>query len=147
MLAVLHGEGLEDTVHDLARQIRRKVGNLVGVDNDGDYPGEVERVVYVTYGSDSGWRTTWQYGKYTDPKNNTYNVWMNEGMFRPRFDGQAAYITPPVGLNLFVTSGVSQLPVTKVIHAALPWLVVLLAALIVVTYVPWVSLVLPRALN
>jgi len=56
-------------------------------------------------------------------------------------------VTPPVGLNLFVTSGISQLPLTKVIHAALPWLVVLLAALIVVTYVPWVSLVLPRALN
>ena len=56
-------------------------------------------------------------------------------------------ITPPVGLNLFVTSGISQLPVTKVIRAALPWLVVLLAALIVVTYVPWVSLVLPRALD
>jgi C4-dicarboxylate transporter DctM subunit len=56
-------------------------------------------------------------------------------------------ITPPVGLNLFVASGVSQLSVTKVIRAALPWLVVLLAALIVVTYVPWVSLVLPRALD
>jgi len=56
-------------------------------------------------------------------------------------------ITPPVGLNLFVTSGISQLPVTKVIRAAVPWLVVLLAALIVVTYVPWVSLVLPRALD
>jgi C4-dicarboxylate transporter DctM subunit len=56
-------------------------------------------------------------------------------------------ITPPVGLNLFVASGVSQLPLTKVIRAALPWLAVLLAALIVVTYVPWVSLVLPRALD
>jgi C4-dicarboxylate transporter DctM subunit len=56
-------------------------------------------------------------------------------------------ITPPVGLNLFVASGVSQLSVTKVIRAALPWLVVLLAALVVVTYVPWVSLVLPRALD
>jgi C4-dicarboxylate transporter, DctM subunit len=56
-------------------------------------------------------------------------------------------ITPPVGLNLFVTSGISELPVTKVIRAAMPWLIVLLAALIVVTYVPWVSLVLPRALN
>ena len=56
-------------------------------------------------------------------------------------------ITPPVGLNLFVTSGISELPVTKVIRAALPWLVVLLAALIVVTYVPWVSLVLPQALD
>jgi C4-dicarboxylate transporter, DctM subunit len=56
-------------------------------------------------------------------------------------------ITPPVGLNLFVTSGVAQLPVTKVIRAALPWLAVLLSALIVVTYVPWVSLVLLQALD
>ncbi len=56
-------------------------------------------------------------------------------------------ITPPVGLNLFVTSGISQLPVTAVIRAALPWLGVLLLALIIVTYVPWVSLVLLRALG
>ncbi len=56
-------------------------------------------------------------------------------------------ITPPVGLNLFVTAGVAQLPMTKVIRAALPWLAVLLAALLIVTYVPWVSLVLPRALE
>jgi C4-dicarboxylate transporter DctM subunit len=56
-------------------------------------------------------------------------------------------ITPPVGLNLFVTSGVAQLPVTKIIRAAAPWLAVLLAALLVVTYVPWLSLVLPRALG
>lgn len=56
-------------------------------------------------------------------------------------------VTPPVGLNLFVTSGVAQLPVTKVIGAALPWLTVLLVALIVVTYVPEISLVLPRALE
>jgi C4-dicarboxylate transporter DctM subunit len=56
-------------------------------------------------------------------------------------------ITPPVGLNLFVTSGVAELPVTRVIRAAVPWLLVLLAALAIVTYVPWVSLVLPRALG
>jgi C4-dicarboxylate transporter DctM subunit len=56
-------------------------------------------------------------------------------------------ITPPVGLNLFVTSGVAELPVTAVIRAALPWLLVLLAALALVTYVPWLSLVLPRALG
>jgi C4-dicarboxylate transporter DctM subunit len=56
-------------------------------------------------------------------------------------------ITPPVGLNLFVTSGISQLPVTAVIRAALPWLVVLFLALVIVTYVPWVSLVLPQWLG
>jgi putative membrane-bound dehydrogenase-like protein len=71
-------------------------GNLISVDNDGDYQGETERIVYLTEGSDSGWRANWQYGKYTDPANNGYNVWMDEGLFRPRFDGQAAYITPPV---------------------------------------------------
>ena len=71
-------------------------GNLISVDNDGDHPGETERLVYLTEGSDSGWRANWQYGKYTEPGNNRYNVWMDEGMFRPRFEGQAAHITPPI---------------------------------------------------
>ena len=53
-------------------------GNLISVDNDGDHQGETERVVYIPYGSDSGWRSNWQYGKYTDAKNNRYNVWMDE---------------------------------------------------------------------
>jgi C4-dicarboxylate transporter DctM subunit len=52
-------------------------------------------------------------------------------------------VTPPVGLNLFVTSGVADLPVTRVAQAALPWLLVMLAMLVLVTYVPWVSLALP----
>ncbi len=71
-------------------------GDLIAADNDGDHQGETERIVYVTNGSDAGWRSTWQYGKYTDPANNRYNVWMDERLFTPRFDGQAAYITPPV---------------------------------------------------
>jgi C4-dicarboxylate transporter, DctM subunit len=56
-------------------------------------------------------------------------------------------VTPPVGLNLFVTSGIAELPVTRVAHAALPWLAVLLAMLALVTYVPAVSLVLPTWLG
>ncbi len=56
-------------------------------------------------------------------------------------------ITPPVGLNLFVTSGIAELPVTRVVHAAVPWLLVLLAMLVLVTYVPWVSLALPSWLG
>ncbi|CAN5881196.1 c-type cytochrome [soil metagenome] len=71
-------------------------GNLISVDNDGDHQGEHERLVYIPYGSDSGWRSTWQYGKYTDPKNNRYNVWMDEGLFKPRHAGQGAHIIPPV---------------------------------------------------
>ena len=71
-------------------------GNLISPDNDGDHPGEVERLVYIVDGMDSGWRINWQFGKYVDPDNNTYKVWMDEGLFKPRFAGQAAYITPPI---------------------------------------------------
>ncbi len=71
-------------------------GNMVSVDNDGDHAGENERIVYLTSGQDSGWRINWQFGKYTDPDNNTYRVWMDEGMFKPRFETQAAWFTPPV---------------------------------------------------
>ncbi|MCK8494998.1 HEAT repeat domain-containing protein [Spirosoma sp. RP8] len=71
-------------------------GNLISEDNDGDHPGEKERLVYIVNGSDTGWRSNWQYGKYRDPLNNTYKVWMDEQMYKPRFDGQAAYILPPL---------------------------------------------------
>jgi len=69
-------------------------GNFISVDNDGDHPGENERLVYVVDGSDTGWRINWQFGKYRDPENNTYKVWMDEKMYKPRFEGQAAYILP-----------------------------------------------------
>tara|TARA_R110002096_G_scaffold383566_3_gene577430 strand:+ start:8590 stop:9882 length:1293 start_codon:yes stop_codon:yes gene_type:complete len=55
-------------------------------------------------------------------------------------------ITPPVGLNLFVTSGVAQMPMMAVVRAALPFLAVLFVFLIIITYVPWISTVLPMAL-
>ena len=71
-------------------------GNLISSDNDGDHPGESERLVHVVEGSDAGWRSNWQYGKYTDPKNNSYKVWMAEKLYVPRWEGQAAYIIPPI---------------------------------------------------
>ncbi len=71
-------------------------GNIISSDNDGDHAGESERLVHIVEGSDAGWRANWQYGKYTDPQNNGYNVWMDEKMFKPRWDGQAAYIIPPI---------------------------------------------------
>ncbi|MGR3513483.1 MAG: TRAP transporter large permease [Paracoccaceae bacterium] len=52
-------------------------------------------------------------------------------------------ITPPVGLNLFVTSGVAGMPMMSVVKAALPFLAVLFVFLILVTYVPWISTFLP----
>ncbi len=68
--------------------------NLISEDNDGDHPGESERLVYVVEGSDTGWRINWQFGKYNDPKNNRYKVWMDERLNVPRWEGQAAHITP-----------------------------------------------------
>jgi C4-dicarboxylate transporter DctM subunit len=56
-------------------------------------------------------------------------------------------ITPPVGLNLFVTSAVTGLPITRTIKAAMPWLLILLAFLLIITYVPMVSLGLPELIG
>jgi C4-dicarboxylate transporter, DctM subunit len=53
-------------------------------------------------------------------------------------------ITPPVGLNLFVTSGVAGMPMMAVVRAALPFLAVLFVFLIMVTYIPWLSTILPN---
>ncbi len=55
-------------------------------------------------------------------------------------------ITPPVGLNLFVTSGVAGMSMINVVKAALPWLGILFIFLIIITYVPIVSTFLPTAL-
>ncbi len=55
-------------------------------------------------------------------------------------------ITPPVGLNLFVTAGVTGMPLWDVVKAASPWLLVMLSFLIIVTYIPQISLFLPQLL-
>ena len=60
---------------------------------------------------------------------------------------QIGLVTPPVGLNLFVTAGVANMSLEDTIKAALPWLLVLLVALMMITYIPWISLVLPNALG
>ena len=52
-------------------------------------------------------------------------------------------ITPPVGLNLFVTAGVAQMSVMDVVRAALPWMGILFIFLIMVTYIPGISTFLP----
>ena len=52
-------------------------------------------------------------------------------------------ITPPVGLNLFVTSGVAGMPMMNVVKAALPWLAILFVFLIMITYIPEISTFLP----
>ncbi|CCG19526.1 probable C4-dicarboxylate transporter [Taylorella asinigenitalis 14/45] len=56
-------------------------------------------------------------------------------------------ITPPVGLNLFVSSAITKLPVEKVIRATLPWLMIMLLFLILITYVPEISIWLPNVIG
>jgi len=54
---------------------------------------------------------------------------------------------PPVGLNLYVASGITRMGITELTMAVWPWLLAMLAFLVFVTYVPWVSLWLPRLLG
>ena len=55
-------------------------------------------------------------------------------------------IHPPVGLNLFVASHIAKMGLTEVSIACLPWVFVLLAYLVLITYVPAISLWLPNLL-
>lgn len=56
-------------------------------------------------------------------------------------------LTPPVGLNLFVISGVTGNSIGWAIKACVPWLLVLLTFLVIITYIPQVSLFLPELLD
>jgi len=56
-------------------------------------------------------------------------------------------ITPPVGLNLYVASGISQMGLTEVSVAVWPWLLTMLVFLMIVTYWPALSLWLPGVLG
>jgi len=51
---------------------------------------------------------------------------------------------PPVGLNLYVASGITKMGITELTIAVLPWLLTMVGFLLLVTYVPQISLWLPR---
>lgn len=55
---------------------------------------------------------------------------------------QIGYLTPPVGMNLFIASYRFQLPVAEIYRATIPFMIVLLLALVVITYWPGLSLML-----
>ena len=54
---------------------------------------------------------------------------------------------PPVGLNLYVASGIARMGITELTIATFPWLVTMLIFLVMVTYIPELSLWLPRMLG
>jgi tripartite ATP-independent transporter DctM subunit len=55
---------------------------------------------------------------------------------------QIGYCTPPVGMNLFIASYRFDKPIVTLYRATLPWLLILFACVLVITYWPWLSLVL-----
>lgn len=56
-------------------------------------------------------------------------------------------ITPPVGTVLFVGSAISKLPMGVITRAMAPFFAALFIVLMMVTYIPWLSLWLPRAMG
>jgi C4-dicarboxylate transporter DctM subunit len=59
---------------------------------------------------------------------------------------EVGMITPPVGLNLYVAAGLTGMSLGQVTRAAIPWMFVLIAALLLITYIPWLSLFLVNLL-
>jgi len=52
--------------------------------------------------------------------------------------------TPPFGLNLFVSQALFKAPMTRIARGLVPFIVIQVAALAIITYVPWLSLYLTR---
>ena len=56
-------------------------------------------------------------------------------------------LTPPVGLVLYVISDIAKIPFEEVVRGTLPFLIPLVVVLFLLTYVPYIVLVIPRLLN
>ena len=54
---------------------------------------------------------------------------------------------PPVGLNLYVASGIAKMGISELTVAVWPWLLTMLGFLVIVTYWPGLSLFLPKLLG
>ncbi|WP_349431542.1 TRAP transporter large permease subunit [Methylomarinum sp. Ch1-1] len=52
---------------------------------------------------------------------------------------QIGYFTPPVGMNLFIASYRFNKPITELYQATIPFMLILLVAVLIITYVPWLS--------
>lgn len=53
---------------------------------------------------------------------------------------QVGYFTPPVGMNLFIASYRFKKPITEIYHATIPFMFILLFAVLIITYWPALSL-------
>jgi len=57
---------------------------------------------------------------------------------------ELGYLTPPVGMNLFLSSYRFSKPIPEVVRAVVPLLGLLLIGVLLITYVPWLTTWLPR---
>ena len=68
-------------------------GNLFSIDHDADFQGEMERLVYLPEGSDSGWRCYYQYRHSNrvlrEKGKDLYSPWLSEVMWKPLHEGPA----------------------------------------------------------
>jgi quinoprotein glucose dehydrogenase len=84
-----------------------ELGELWTVDNNSD-GGDRARLVHVVEGMDAGWRQSYQW--LTEP--NLRGPWNDEGLWKPHFEGQAAYIVPPLANICDGPSGLAYNPGT-----------------------------------
>ncbi|MCK5464159.1 MAG: TRAP transporter large permease [Bacteroidales bacterium] len=56
-------------------------------------------------------------------------------------------VTPPLGLSLFLISNIAKLPVNQILKGVLPFLIPLLVTLLLITFLPSISLLIPNMLN
>lgn len=61
-------------------------------------------------------------------------------------NGAIGMFTPPFGLNLFVASGATDTPLSELVKTVGPWIILSIIALLLITYIPWISMVLPDLL-
>ena len=52
-------------------------------------------------------------------------------------------VTPPMGINLFVASGMTKIPMLKLAKATVPFLIAFVIPLLVIVFVPQISMFLP----
>ena len=63
-------------------------------------------------------------------------------MLAPRRHLAIGFVTPPIGVNLFVASSLSDIPVMEIAKKAFPLIMIFLAALLLITFIPAISLTL-----
>jgi C4-dicarboxylate transporter DctM subunit len=56
-------------------------------------------------------------------------------------------LTPPLGLNLFVSAGMTGFTLERVVKATIPFMLSMLVFLLVITFVPTISTILPELLS